>query len=85
MVRVQMRWQLYKGERRLTVWVEVFFQRVSAEVYIVLIHVGPFLGRSDHLVETLLVQDIDADSTSFEEQPSRVMKAGMREENPGSF
>lgn len=50
-----MRWQLYEGQRRLTVWVEVFFQRVSAEIYIVLVHIGHFLGRIDHLVETHLV------------------------------
>lgn len=90
MIRVQMGWQLYKGQRRLTVRVEVFFQRVSAEVYIALVYIGHFFGRIDHLVETHLVQDIDADSRvallhEFEEQPSGVMKADMKEENPGSL
>lgn len=56
-----MRWQLYKGQRRLTVGVEVFLQRVSTEVYIALVYIGHFLGRIDH-VETLLVQNIDANN-----------------------
>lgn len=61
MIRVQMRWQLHKGQRRLTVRVEVFLQRVSTEVHIALVYIGHFLGRIDH-VETLFVQDIDADN-----------------------
>lgn len=58
-----MRWQLYKRQRRLTVRIEVLLQRVNAEVYIVLVHIGYFLGRIDHIVETHLVRDIDADTS----------------------
>lgn len=60
-VRVQIRWQLYERQRRLTVWVEVFLQRVSTDVYVVFVHTGRFLGRIYQLVETHLVQNLDAD------------------------